>query len=313
MIASFAEVLMTRRLLVLAALVAMIVCPRLVQAAPGEGVKKLKMAADALGQIKGAVAADDARLVAAGQAIDACGTQNDADAAKALLAILVTPFPDSPSVELFVADHARGALVALQDPAARAEVRSGLDKHKRDAAVAVPLATVISSWNEEPSAHSLADLLTQRDDKILKAGARGLATLGRKEGVRPLIVAFTALHDAGGEPLEVVGRALVQITGQTFTKAEDWSKWWDAVEATWDPSQKVAASSAGGTVARFGGDGPSLFGSVELRSRKIVLVLDVSGSMHIRNFIQEPLPPPPQRIASGTHAPAGSTARPPYK
>lgn len=288
---------MTQRLLFLAtlALVALLAPHAL---AAGDGTKKLKVALDKLNQVTAEqdLAADDARLVEAAGAIEAVAQQNDAEGAKALLGLLMTPFPHA-SVEVFVSEHARDALVGLQPGGARDEVRSQLEKKKRDPRFAVPLAEVIGGWSEEASVTALADLLTQRDDRLIMAGARGLARLARKECVRPLITAFGALKDSGGEPFEAVGGALLTITGQGFRTQEDWTKFWDTNEATWTPASRNASGSGATQTRSFQPDPPKMFESMEIRSKKVVIILDVSGSMHIRNYVVDPIevPPPPGR------------------
>ncbi len=284
---------MTQRLLFLATLTGVaLLAP--VAANAGDGQKKLKVALDRLGAVKAdeSVGSDDARLTEVGAAIEAVAADNDAAGAKALLGLMLTPFPNA-TVEVFVAEHARDALMNLAAGPAREEVRAQLDKKKRDPRVAVPLAEVVSAWSEDASAQALADLLAQKDDRLIVAAARGMGRLRLKACVEPLISAFGALKQAGGEPLEAVGGALFEITGQGFRAAEDWTKWWDTNKATWDPSQRGGSTGEGTRTRSFQPDAPSLFESVTIRSKKVVIILDVSGSMHIRNYVQDPIEPPP--------------------
>lgn len=301
---------MTQRLLFLATLCVLALAAPLALAA-GDGTKKLKVALDKLNQVTAdsELAVDDARLVEADAAMQAVAQQNDADGAKALLGLLMTPFPH-PSVEVFVSERARDALTSLQPGAGRDEVRAQLEKKKRDPRVAVPLAEVIGGWSEEASVTALADLLTQRDDRLVMAAARGLERLARKECVRPLITAFGALKDSGGEPFEAVGGALLAITGQGFRTQEDWTKFWDTNEATWTPASRNAAGSAGASRVRsFQPDPPKMFESMEIRSKKVVIILDISGSMHIRNYVVDPIEPPPPPTRRGRDEGDGSRTR----
>lgn len=298
---------MTKRLLFLATISGLaLLAPA---ATAGDGARRLKGALERLGAVKAdeSVGGDDARLTEAGEAIEAVAAENDAPGAKALLGLLLTPFPNA-TVEVFVSERAREALMGMAAGPARDEVRAQLDKKKRDARVAVPLADVVSAWSEEASAQSLAELLAQRDDRLIMAGARGLGRLRLKACVRPLITAFGALSAAGGEPFEAVGSALLEITGQGFRAAEDWTKWWDTNEATWDPSQRGGSTGEGTRTRSFQPDPPSMFESVTIRSKKVVIVLDVSGSMHIRNYVQDPIevPATPRR---GREASEGSATR----
>lgn len=297
---------MTQRLLFLATLTGLVLLGPTATAA-GDGQKKLKAALDRLGSIKAddSVGTDDARLADVGAAIEAVAAENDAAAAKALLGLLLTPFPNA-TVEVYVSEQAREALMNLPAGAARDEVRSQLEKKKRDPRVAVPLADVVSAWPEDASARALADLLTQKDDRLVMAAARGMGRLRLKACVEPLIAAFGALAGSGGEPFEAVGGALYEITGQGFRTAEDWTKWWDTNKATWDPSQRGGSTGEGTRTRSFQPDAPSMFESVTIRSKKVVIVLDVSGSMHIRNYVHDPIEEPPaerpkREVGEGTH------------
>lgn len=285
---------MTQRLLFLATLTGLALLAPAATGAPGDGQKKLKVALDRLGAVKAdeSVGSDDARLSEAGAAIEAVAAENDANGAKALLGLLLTPFPNA-TVEVFVSEHARDALMNLAAGAGRDEVRGQLEKKKKDPRIAVPLAEVVSGWSEDASATALADLLGQRDDRLIMAAARGMGRLRLKACVEPLITAFGALSQSGGEPFEAVGGALFELTGQGFRTAEDWTKWWDTNKATWDPSQRGGSTGEGTRTRSFQPDAPSLFESVTIRSKKVVIILDVSGSMHIRNYVQDPIEPPP--------------------
>lgn len=305
---------MSQRLCFLATLVGVALLASDGRVEAGDGQKKLQAAMARCSAVKAdeQVADGDARLTEMSAAIDAVAAESDADAAKMLLTLMSTPFPHA-SVEVFVTEKARDALVGMPAGAGRDELRTQLDKKKKDPRVAVPLAEVISGWKEQASARALGDLLSQRDDRLVMAGARGLARLKMKECVAPLIAAFGALAGSGGEPLEAVGGALFEITGQGFRTQEDWAKWWQTAEATFDPNAPREGGAGTTRVRSFQPKTPSLF-ETEIRSKKIVIVLDVSGSMHIRNYvhdpIEEPPPPGPREPKEGTSErdkPAGST------
>ncbi len=278
-------------------------------AAPGEGVKKLRAAVDKLGRVEGGLARDDARLTEAGAAFDACAEQNDVEAARLLMGLVGAPFPRSAAVEVFVAERARDALIALDDAAARDDVRKAFDKRKKELAVAGPLADVLAAWGDDASLAAVAGLLEQKDDRVVCAGARALARAAKKPCVRPLIDAFGAWLPRGGEPLEAIGRALVGLTGQSFKTREDWLKWWETNEASWAPGQR-AGGEAGATRTRpIQDDAPSLFES-KVTSKKVVVILDVSGSMHIREFVDDPIfeGPPKAAPAEGSQTRDGDGA-----
>lgn len=293
----------------LLALVALACAAGPATAAPDSpAVRRLKQALGNLGRVEGGVAAGHPTLVEAGEAIEAVGEQDDADAARLLIQVLLTPL-GSASVEVFAFDRARAALAGMSSPAAHEEVRATLDKRKRDPRVAVALAQVVSAYREPASAEALGALLAQRDARIATAAARGLGQLGTKEAIPPLVAHFGTWQQAGGEPIEAIGDALFALTGQGFTSQADWEKWWGGVAASFDPAQRN--QNAGGTRERppLQSEVPKMWDSVEVTSKRVVIVLDVSGSMHIKNFVEEP---GENGTASHPPLPAGDPRSPGY-
>jgi len=267
-------------------------------AGPGDAIKQLKRALGPVAREQGFVADDDPRLAALGEAIAAVGAQGDEDAAKALMGLLRADFP-SASVEVFAAERSRDALIDTEGAEARETVRETLEKKRRDLVLAPALAEVVSAWPEPASAEVLAVLLEQRSERVVMAGARGLGRLGLAEGVRPLIEVFEDWQERGGQPIETIGDALFDITGRSFTSQEDWEKWWGGVEDDWDPSQRSAGAGETRTRDLQPGDPPSMFESVEIRSRRVVIILDTSGSMHIKKYVHDPLDEGPDEAAEG--------------
>lgn len=254
----------------------------------GEGAKRLKSVAGQLAGVEGYIPEDDARLVQLREAVAAAGEDNDADAAKTLAQLMLMPCK-SPSVEVNLAAACQEALIGMTDARAHEAVRELLGKGKKNPQVALALAPIVGSWQEPASAKSLAELLGGKDEKLVITAARALGNLKLKEGVAPLIAAFAAWEPAGGEPLDAIGGALYDITGLGLKAAADWQKWWKDSGESWDPSQR--GKGEGATSERptnFQSEPPpNLFESMEVRSRRVVLIMDVSGSMHIRQYTEE--------------------------
>ncbi len=267
--------------------IALLITPE--AAAASAAVKRLRAVAGQLARVDGFVAPDDARLGELDQAVTAVGEQNDEEAAKTLAGLMFTPCK-SPSVEVHLADVCRDALAGMSDGAAHAAVRKMLKKGKKNPAIAMALAPVVGAWAEPASAEALAELLGSKDGPVVIAAARGLGSLRLKEGLEALIGAFAAWEGDGGEPLDAIGGALYDITGLGLKTAADWQKWWQDAGAEWDPSQRGKGVGATGERPKnFQSDPPpNMFESMEVRSRRVVLILDVSGSMHIRQYIEEP-------------------------
>lgn len=283
---------------------ALALCPLPARADKGKDPqKRLKAALAAAGTLDAKAGADDPKLKELGEAIDAVAAENDPPAAKALMQVLMGGLP-SAAAEVFAADRARSGLIAISAPAARDEVRKALEKGKKNARLVALLAEVVGGWPEEASAKALGELVDEKDEQVVIAAADGLGALRRKEGVRPLIAVFDAWQARGGEPIEAIGGALFRITGQGFQTQADWTKWWDGEEATFDPS-KVGSTGEGTKTRSFQPQKPpSLFNGLEVRSRKVVIVVDVSGSMHIKNYVHDPIeevrPPKPKEPKEGT-------------
>ncbi|MBL4850311.1 MAG: hypothetical protein JKY65_32745 [Planctomycetes bacterium] len=260
-------------------------------AAPSGVVKDLRKHAARLGAVRGVVEGDDPRLTKAAELIEAVAKEGSADAAKTLLALTRAPFP-SPSVEVTLAELSRDALATMEGKEARAVVYKALKKAIKRPAAALPLAEVVGGWPTAESAAALAPLLLSRDERAVKAAARALGQIHLKESVGPLVDAFVTWQKRGGDPVEVIGRALYDATGQPLTKAADWRKWWGEVGKTWTADMRPKVADGDGTKTRPNhfqtGENPKFFESLEVKSRRIVLVMDVSGSMHIREYVKDP-------------------------
>lgn len=258
--------------------------------AADDAVKDLRKLAGQLGQVKEVIPDDDPRLVKAAELIEAAAKEGSADAAKTLLALTRSPFP-SPSVEVALATLSRDALASVTGAEAREVVYKALKKAHKKPATAGPLCEIVAGWATPQSVEALAPLLSSKDEQAVKAAARALGRIHLRESIGPLVEAFADWQKRGGDPLEVIGLALYDVTLQPLTKAEDWQKWWGEVGSTWTPEMRPTAESGGGTKTRpnhfQSGENPKFFESLEVKSRRIVLVMDVSGSMHIREFVQE--------------------------
>jgi hypothetical protein len=311
---------MSARTLVLPLVLSLALAP-FASAAPGDAVKDLRKHAGQLAKIKGVIEGDDPRLAKAGELIDQVAKKGGADAAKTLLALTQSPFP-SPSVEVTIAEMAKDGLAAMEDEAGRKIVYKALKKAKKNATRATILCEIASGWPTAKSSKALAELLGSKDERIVTAAARALGLIHLKESIKPLIDVFEPWQKRGGEPIEAIGRALYDITLQPLTKAADWEKWWKDSGKAWTPASRGEGGEGGGTKQRpnhFQSTGkvPKFFNSLEVSSRKIVIVMDVSGSMHIREYIEEPIDLGAEGAGSQTSAgsklPAGDPNAEGYK
>jgi HEAT repeat protein len=132
-----------------------------------------------------------------------------------------------------------------------------------------------------------AILAAMKDDswQVRVAAAESLAKLQPREAVGPLIA---RLQEEQGRLREDIDRALKAITGVSF-KGDPlgWKGWWELNGAAWDkgelakkeepkdpapgPNGKPADPKAGG--------GTTTFYGIETKSKNLIFVVDVSGSM----------------------------------
>lgn len=281
---------MTQRIL-LFALSSLLLTFLMPTAQAGDPVKDLKRVAGTIATVKGFVEPDDERFGELSVAIEAVGKEDNASAAKMLLQIMRMPC-ESVSVEVTIAEKATEALKGMTSKPAQSEVRKALSKGKKDPELAASLAEMVAAHQSPQSAKALGELLESKNPQVVMSGARGLGNLRMKEGIKPLIDVFGDWQKRGGEPINVIGRALYDITGQALATEADWTKWWKEAGKTWDPSQRATDSDTATSQRKTFQDPkdkipPSVFEGVDMTSKKIVIIIDTSGSMHIRNYIHE--------------------------
>lgn len=265
------------------------------EAYASKATKNLKKAAQKLSTVTGFVPPDDARMAQAEEMIKAVGEQDDADAAKTLLGLLQMPY-ESASVEVTITEYAHDALKGTTKKGAHDVVRGMLKKAKKHSDMVVTLAEIVGAWQEPESAQSLVPLLESKNEQIVIAAARGLGNLRLKDGIDGLINVYGDWRKRGGEPIDVIGKALYDITGQALVEEADWKKWWGDSKADWTPESRTADSGDSDTSTRDipkhwqKDDPPAFNGELKVTSKRVVIILDVSGSMHIRQYVESDEP-----------------------
>ncbi|RMG15664.1 MAG: hypothetical protein D6731_07880 [Planctomycetota bacterium] len=304
---------MTARSLVVCCILSLALAPAPAQA-KSKAVKRLQALAQQLAGVREFLPPDEPRMEALAKAIEEVGAQDDAEAAKTLLALLRFPCK-SASVEVVLSEGAADALASMESPAAHDVVRTALRKGKKDPETAASLSEIVGAWPEPASGKVLGELVRSKNPAVVIAGARGLAKLRQKEGLEDLVEAFGPWQERGGEPINAIGEALYEITGLALRSGEDWKKWWRESGKTWDPSQRKA-SGDGATSERpkhfQKKTPPSMFEGLPVSSKKVIIIMDVSGSMHIRQYVREEVEEAERGAREGTGTSlAGSGDRPP--
>ncbi|HYC77979.1 MAG TPA: HEAT repeat domain-containing protein [Planctomycetota bacterium] len=126
----------------------------------------------------------------------------------------------------------------------------------------------------------LTDPDTPKTEAAKLAAVRGLEALRRKSAVRPLLA---ALGD-GGAVAKAAQDALTRLTGKEFAAdAAKWRDWWKnegaAQPGLLEGDPLPVASGAPGTEPGARRGGTSFYG-ITTRSKRLLYILDVSGSMN---------------------------------
>lgn len=151
------------------------------------------------------------------------------------------------------------------------------------------MAAALSAWKKQPSvARAALDGIKKK--KLVKA----------VDGLIDLLAELESAKETDGLLYTQVREVLLAITGEQFEKAVDWRNYWEPRKASFRPVTGPAKQLAGSTGER---KKPTFFGS-ELKSNRLVFVIDVSGSM------MEADPPstggaPPPPTAGPTGGPGG--------
>lgn len=186
-----------------------------------------------------------------------------------LLVELAVKHPDRHPYEL-----AREHLAStVAHPASLLHVAEQL-RRARDPRARIFLADACAVREDETTGAALDAAIGDRDDRVALMAARGVKVRRRVSAVEPLIERFAALTKRGGESvlLREVEAALLRITGEQFASAAEWVSFWAARRVGFVPPADVRRE-LGSTRER-----PRFFGA-ELRSDRVVFVVDVSGSM----------------------------------
>ena len=188
-----------------------------------------------------------------------------------LIAPAATLFPSRANY-----DRALGVIGSLENPEAVEALIKAFQKTK-NLDDKVLLLDSFGHREDDASARVLVESFGSKLPRLQVTGLRAAGRRKLKAAVTPLIDMVTEHSAERDLPWLESRRALLKITGQDFDSAADWKKWWDSAEASFDP--KEAPEEDGRTVVvRKSGAAVEFFGA-ELFSRKLIFVIDVSGSM----------------------------------
>jgi HEAT repeat protein len=171
------------------------------------------------------------------------------------------------------------ALHNLKDPATASALMGVLDD--KEPGIRVLAAEALGDMKATSAAPALIERLTASDWAVQKAVVEALGKIRVKESIAPLLERF---EKDEGLIEEVLHKALVAVTGQDYLfNRESWRKWWDKYGASFQvPTEaEIADMKAKAENALKGYYNPNKkkYHTIETLSRKMVFVIDVSGSM----------------------------------
>lgn len=185
------------------------------------------------------------------------------------------------------------ALHNLKDPSTTDTLVKVLDD--KEAGVAVLAAEALGDMRATTANGALLQRIGASDWALQKASVEALGKIRAKESVGPLIEMF---QKEQGLVDEVIQKALVAITGQDFLfNREGWKKWWDKYGSGFvvptDLEIADAKKKAENALKGYYNPNKKKYHTIETLSRKMVFVIDISGSM--RDSIVLP-PDAPQAV-----------------
>ncbi|MEK7867435.1 MAG: HEAT repeat domain-containing protein [Planctomycetota bacterium] len=197
--------------------------------------------------------------------IGALGTFADAEAVAWMLA---TPLKGSSWEDRMVVAEACATVKSDQVAAALIErVTKDTDPRVRSSAI-----SSLGKRKAVEAASAIAGALSDENWQVQIAALNALSVLGGKDGIE-LIIAL--MEKADGRIRKECGLALGMITGEKLgNDAAAWRRWWAEKGGAWDGPKEAEVKPAdepGGTTVTFYG--------IPVESKRLVFVLDISGSM----------------------------------
>ena len=189
-------------------------------------------------------------------------------------------------------DAARSSLAKVDDRESRDFIfeEARRLKRERDAGKKVFLAEVIGRMDGDDSTEALIPLLEARKFPAVQIEAmQALAprvTTGKllDEVMDPIIDILEANENSPNLVWNAARNSLVGMTGYEFPSAADWRNFWAVRKGNFDPQKDRGDKKAGGakTVQR---KVPTFFDK-EILSKRLVFIIDVSKSMHVKDPVK---------------------------
>ena len=178
------------------------------------------------------------------------------------------------------------ALAAMTSPEATGALTAKLQAKKLDPRARILLCDAVAQRTDEESTVGLGAALGVKEPEVLRAAVAAVKKRRPRAAIEGLIGLFGRLSggkEADGLLATEVREVLWEITGQSYETEEDWRKWWQLSRESFRPRTGDVGKPPEGTSQRAR-PRPTFFGT-EIRSDRLVFVLDISGSMEAEDRI----------------------------
>lgn len=170
------------------------------------------------------------------------------------------------------------ALAKMKSPEATAALSDLATKKRSPALLKIFCIEALAQREDAASALALGQVLEDPRPEVLRAALKAIRVRRAGECVEGLLGLLERLEKRPDAlVLGDTRAALIEITGKWFDSLEDWHKWWSYSKH--EGQRPVTGSSKELLSTAERGKAPPKFFGTEIRSERIVFVIDVSGSM----------------------------------
>lgn len=222
------------------------------------------------------------RLQAAAASNDTAGMisaieQIAKDGTKKAVDLLVTVGVSLESIDVY--DAVRNALQGMREQAAVDHMVKTLGKKKsaKTWQLRAVLLEGLIPHKGKAVTKAMADRLTDKIPYVISAAAKALGQRRDPAAVDALIDALAKLEKRKDVPWIDTKQALTDITGEDFNDSTAWRDYWKVAGPDFDPKKSRGDKEKSTTVVR--GDEASQFFKEKIIAKRIMFIIDVSGSM----------------------------------
>jgi hypothetical protein len=188
--------------------------------------------------------------------------------------------------DIKVYEAVRAALAAMTEPEATGALLKTLDNKKPDAwAVRCVVVDALSSVKADGVTAAIVKALDDKVPYVTSAAAKSLGRRRDKDAVPGLIARLRELEKNRDVVWVDVKQALTDITGQDLGAAKEWDEYWKQAGAAFDPEKDRGDKKEATTQLR--GDDYTEFFREKIYAKRIVFLIDVSGSMNEQDIPME--------------------------